>query len=299
MQTKFSKSTDSKHKVTLESKLIYAVWKASEAPKGQSVWYDIGFAFVGEGAPAKIKLKKANGSTVATIEESVRRNRLCKIMNIPASLEVNEMIYFEVELAKNGIKGESNRIPVVPPIIVEDMQWSQQEARRGDVLTLSANVRNANEDAPAIVTVLEYDNDGAHDRITSMETKVRNKKVELLWEYEYHEDTDEIPTQEEMQRYGRNYNPPEYFFIIEIGGQLFGEEQESGILRFKDYIEVQANEPDGTAIADEDVKVTLPDGSEKTGKTDANGYCKIEGIPPGRCQIEFPNRPGMRPAENQ
>jgi hypothetical protein len=100
-----------------------------------------------------------------------------------------------------------------------------------------------------------------------------------------------------MERYGRSYNPPEYFFVVEVNGQKFGEEQESGLLKFKDYIEIQANEPNGNAIADEDVKVILPDGSEKQGKTDANGYCKIEGIPPGRCRIEFPNRPGVRPAE--
>jgi hypothetical protein len=297
MQTKFTKSTDSKHKVTLESKLIYAVWKASEAPQGQDIWYDIGFAFVGEGSPAKIRLKKGNGSTITTLEETVRRNRLCKLIRIPADLELNELVYFEVELSKNGLTGESNRIPVVPPIGVDDMQWSAAEARRGDILTLSATVRNANEEAPAIVTICEYDEDGAHDKITAIETKVNKKKIKLLWEYEYHEDTDEIPTQEEMERYGSNYNPPEYFFTIEIAGQKFGEAQESGLLKFKDYIEIQANEPDGTAIANEEVKVTLPDGSEKQGKTDANGYCKVEGIPPGRCKIEFPNRPGVRSVE--
>lgn len=298
MQTRFTKSTDSKHKVTLESKLIYAVWKASEAPKGQKIWYDFGTAFVGEGAPATIRLKKGDGSTLKTVEEEVRRNRVCKLIQIPGDLELNELVYFEVELSKQGLKGESNRIPVAPPIVVEDMQWSAEEARRGDVLTLSANVRNVDDETPAFITVCEYDEDGAHDRITTIETKVKDKKIKLLWEYEYHEDTDEIPTQEELERYGRSYNPPEYFFIVEIGAQRFGEEQESGLLRFKDFIEIQANEPDGSAIADEDVKVTLPDGSEKEGKTDANGYCKIEGIPPGRCQISFPNRPGVRPAES-
>lgn len=215
-------------------------------------------------------------------------------MEIPANLEVGDYVYFEVKLTKNGLSGESNRIPVLPPIAVTNLSWSETEARRGEILTLSADVRNVDEETPAIVHIYEADADGAHDKITSIETKVLNSKIELDWEYEYHEDIDEIPTQEEMERYGRDYNPPEYFFVVEIDGERFGTEQESGLLRFKDYIEVQANERDGSALADVEFIVHMPDGSERRARTNADGYCKVENVPPGRCTVEFPDRDGVR-----
>ena len=89
------------------------------------------------------------------------------------------------------------------------------------------------------IIIYEFDRDGAHDKIVELPATVKNKKIELQWAYEYHEDTDEIPSDAEMQRYGRNYNPPEYFFTVKVDKQEFGKKQESGLLEFKDWIEIE------------------------------------------------------------
>ena len=76
----------------------------------------------------------------------------------------------------------------------------------------------------------------------------------LRLNHKYFEDSDEIPTQEELDKYGGAYNPPEYFFVINIDGFEFGHEQESGILGFKDYIEINLVDEKGNKSAKEKYK---------------------------------------------
>ena len=91
-----------------------------------------------------------------------------------------------------------------------------------------------------------------------------------------------------MQKYGKSYNPPEYFFVIDIDGQQFGEKQESGLLLFKDYIELELKEENGSPIANEKYILHLADGTERRGSLDENGYAREENIPPGEINVEFP-----------
>ena len=129
-------------------------------------------------------------------------------------------------MPKNNLEGKSEKITVMPPVKVSNLRWNADEARRGDVLTLTADVEGAAPNTKATVTIYEYDENGINDPITELETVVKDNKIELSWIYEYHEDTDEIPSQEELERYGRNYNPPEYFFTVKIGEAEFGKDRQ-------------------------------------------------------------------------
>ncbi|MFZ5979819.1 MAG: hypothetical protein ACOYVF_04240 [Candidatus Zixiibacteriota bacterium] len=284
---KYNKSTDSEHEIKLDSELISASWRAGEAVVGGKVKLEVVTAFVGNGAQIKIKGKSEKGESLGSLSGQVKNNVFVGELDIPEDIELDDQVYFEVKLSKNGIDGESNRIPVVPAVKVKDMKWSAKEARRGEVLTLSAEVENVWDGTEAKVTIYEYDNDGVHDKITELETAVKDKKISIDWEYEYHEDTDEVPTQEEMERYGKSYNPPEYFFVIEIKGQKFGTKQESKLLLFKDYLEIELVNQKGEPVPDEEYKVTLPDGTTKKGKLDKNGRAVVKDVPPGKCIVEF------------
>ena len=55
------------------------------------------------------------------------------------------------------------------------------------------------------------------------------------------------------------------------------------------WIELALIGADGKGIADERYRLLLPDGSERTGKTDASGIARIEGIPQGTCKASFPD----------
>jgi len=290
-ELKYNKGTDSEHEIKLDSQLIYAAWRRGHARAGGTASFEVGTAFVGNGAKIKITGKSDGRTKLGKISDEIKNNKYIGEFEIPEDAEIDDMIYFEVKLSKNGLSGESNRIPVLPPVVVSDMKWSAEEARRGDLLTLSAKVQGCDDGDEGKLIIYEYDRDGVHDRITEIPIKVQDNKIETKWEYEYHEDTDEIPTDEELREYGKSYNPPEYFFLIEIDGQRFGEEQESGLLEFKDSIEIELSDAQGNPIAEAEYKIIMADGRELEGKLDKMGTARIAQVPPGRFSVEFKDIP--------
>ncbi len=289
MNLTFNKSTDSEHKEELESELVTVAWLSGSAPAGGTVKFEVVTEFVGNGAKIKVTGKSENGKKLGKIKDVIRNNKYVGTFTVPANIKLDDKVYFEVSLPKVGLSGESERIPAAPPVLVNNMKWSANEARRGDVLTLSAFIDGVHDETEVTLTIYEYDNDNAHDKIVSLPGIVKDGRVEIKWEYEYHEDTDEIPTEEEMNKYGKHYNPPEYFFTITVGDDEFGRNQESGLLKFKDWLAISLRNDAGEAIKNERYVLTLPDGTTREGKLDNNGFAKVEDIGPGNCEIDFPD----------
>ncbi|MBD3401916.1 hypothetical protein GF420_03395 [candidate division GN15 bacterium] len=285
---KWSKGTDSEHKIKLESAIVSVTWLTGMAIGGQPARFEVRTEFVGGGAPVEITARKGDGKKLAKTKGKINGNRFAGSIDMPEDLQRGDRVYFEAELSKHGLSGRSETIPAGPPITVSDMKWSAAEARRGDILTLSARVRGLDDGAEVTVVIYEYDADGVHDRIAELPATISGGKVEIDWEYEYHEDTDEIPTEEELERYGSSYNPPEYFFTIRAGSAELGREQESGLLTFKDFVDIELMDADGNPVADAEYKLLLPDGSEKTGNLDSDGKARVEDVPPGRYRVTFP-----------
>jgi hypothetical protein len=176
-----------------------------------------------------------------------------------------------------------------PHIVVTNLRWGQKEARRGDVVNLYADIDGVDNGTTAMLSIFEYDRDGSHDFIERFNWQVNEKKIEANWEFEYHEDIDEIPTQKELEKYGKSYNPPEYFFTVTLQGQEFGAKQESGLLEFKDWIEIELFDQFDEPVANAKFIVRLADGSEIEGSLDENGYAWVEDVPPGQFEVQFPD----------
>lgn len=292
MPLKFNKSTDEEHKEKLEPSLISATWKQGFAIAGQQASFEVLTVFVGNGAEIKVTGKSENGKKLGKIKETIFNNSYVGRFEIPDDIEMDDHIFFEVDFPKNGISGESNRIPVYPPVKVTNLKWSAKEARRGDILTLSAEVYGVKDKTEAMITIYEYDRDGLNDRIVELPVEVKNEKVEVKWEYQYFEDTDEIPTERELQEYGKSYNPPEYFFTVKLGDAEYGKKQESGLLLFRDWIEVELLDSNGQPVPNQDYILRLADGTEKRGQLDGEGKARVEDVPPGKFRIVFPNWEG-------
>jgi hypothetical protein len=58
----------------------------------------------------------------------------------------------------------------------------------------------------------------------------------------------------------------------------------------KSWIEITLEDEDGKRVPGEEYLVIAPDGTEKPGQLDANGFARIEGLDPGTCRITFPLR---------
>jgi len=281
MDLNFSKSTDSEHTIKVDPILIAAFWSSVKAPAGGKAKFKIQTAFVGTNAPIKVVGKSENGENLGTINGKMQNNLFKGKFDIPEDMEIGDQVYFEVSFPKNGLDGESERIPVVPMIRVNNMRWSATEARRGDTLTLSAFVDGVRDNEELVVTIYEYDRDSVHDKITELPATVHDGRIEIEWEYQYYEDTDEIPTQEELDEYGGSYNPPEYFFTIKVEDEEFGLNQESELLQFKDNIEIEVTDENDEPMSNANYTITLADGSQRTGTLDENGSVVLEDIPPG------------------
>ena len=57
----------------------------------------------------------------------------------------------------------------------------------------------------------------------------------------------------------------------------------------KHYIEIELLDEEGKPVADEAYFVELPDGTSKSGRTDAKGFARIDGVDPGTAKVSFPD----------
>jgi hypothetical protein len=292
MALEFKKQTDKEHKETLASKIVHVGWGQKIGAVGDKVKFFVQTHFVGNGSEIEIEVEDKSGKKVEKLKGQVFGDQFAGSLVIPD--KTKEEVTFTAKLSKHGLQMKSGPMTVFN-VKVTNMKWGQKEARRGDIVKLSADIDGLPDGDGVMIFIHEYDRDGAHDFITKFPCRVKNKKIESEWAYEYHEDTDEIPTDEEMKKYGRSYNHPEYFFKVDVSEKRFGEKQESGLLRFRDWIEISLMDQDGKPIPSEKYEVILPDGSKKNGKLDADGRARIEDVPPGGCKIEFPNFKGVEP----
>lgn len=263
------------------------VWGRQAVTAGGKVELQVFTCFVGNGSEMKIELTDKAGKSHGSFTDQISGNRFWTEVKVPANAKVE--LYATVRLPKHGLSKKSDPLIVIPAVQITNLKWSQKEARRGDVVKLTADVKGVQDGAEAAVDILEYDADGAHDPITKLPTLVAKSKIEIEWEYEYHEDTDEIPTDEEVKRYGNKYNPPECFFTVTIEGLVAGKKQESGLLLFKDWVDIVLKDQTGSPIPKEDYVLHLPDGSKRQGTLDDEGTASEKDVPPGPYTVEFPN----------
>lgn len=171
-----------------------------------------------------------------------------------------------------------------------NLRWSRPTAREGDFVQMLADTTNVPAGTRALVRIFERDLQSEDDFVRFFEVELTDGRICVDWEFEYHEDVDDILSDEEMRDYGGDYNPPEYYFTVTIAGRTFGANRESGLLKFRDSVDIQAVEPlTGRPVPDLRVEVTLPDGDVRTGRLDMNGRFMIDDVPPGRCRIRFPD----------
>jgi hypothetical protein len=289
----FSGQSDSAQKFSVQSNLIYAIWKSNAAYGDCDATFEVRTSLVGDGAEVKIKGKTENGKSLGKIDAKIYGNRLIAGFPIPKNVPFDDLAYLEVKLPKHGLQGETNRIPIRPPIEVQQMKWSAPTAQRGDVLTLTVDfISQVPNDTDAMIAIYEFDHNGDdHDPVVRILTTVQNKKIQVQWEYEYFDDTGEIPTKDDLQPVGKNYNYPEYFFVVILDEIRIGVNQESGLLKFKDIIDMELQNEKGVILPDHDVTLKFADGTEKKMKTDSNGCIQISDGPPGPVTVEIPDNP--------
>lgn len=271
--------TDEVKKIELASTIQQVFWTKQMVSAGAKAGLEVFTQYVGNNSDLEIELTDQSGKKHGNLKGKISGNYFLSQIDVPD--KVDKILYATVKLPKHSLEKKSNPLVVTPPINITNLKWDKKEARRGDILKLTADVKGAQEGSEAEIEIWEHDADGAHDLITKIPGTVKNNKVETEWEYEYHEDTDDIPSKDETEK---GYNPPEYFFKVIINGTS----ADSGLLEFKDWIEIHLVDQEGMPIPNEDYEIYLPDGSIKNGNLDSNGKANVIDVPPGLYIIKFP-----------
>ncbi len=290
MNTKYTVPTDSPQKIVVESQLIYAMWLQGRAYAGFEAEFEVKTILVGDGGKVKVTCRTEKGRKLDKVEGVIVLDRFRGKVLIPENVKVDDYVYLEVELPKHGLSIESNGIPVRPPLEVSSMKWSKSEIRRDEEVKLTCNFTNGVEEGDKVTVIIyEYDNNGNHDVVVKIPTEIKNNKVELDWKFIYQDDTDDIPTEEELKKYGRHYNPPEYFFVVMVDNIPVGKNQESGLLKFKDNLTVELFSEDQSPVSGSECKFLLANGVEINYSTDSNGFVRLNDIVPGPVTVKFPS----------
>ena len=284
----YTKPSDTANKIQLESHLIYAIWTVGLAHAGQEAQLEVRTSLVGNGAKIKITSSTENGKKLDKVEGTVFNNRYTGKVLIPDNCKPDDMIYFEAELPKHGLKEQSNSIPVRPVIKVSKMQWDRSEVKRGDIVTLTCQFQSGvQDDDDATVIIYEHNPNSNDIKVVSIPTVIKDNKIEIQWEFDYQDNTILIPTDDDLQPYKKNYYNPDFYFVVVVDDVAIGEKMESGLMKFKDEKEFQIVDELGNILANTAVVYLLSDGSRHDAATDANGYLQLKNIPPGAITIEM------------
>ncbi len=273
---KQSGQTGKVKEVKLESLIEQVVFTKNMASAGGKIGIDVFTKFVGNNSEIKIEIKDKSGKSGGTVKGKITGNRFWKSIDIPENLK--DELTATAKLSKLGLEKKSNSIILLPPIKISNLKWDKNEARRGDILKLTADVKGAYDGAETTIEIFEHDNDGAHDLVVSFPALVKSQKIKTEWEFQYVEDTDDIPDDNEAEN---GYNNPEYFFRVTIAGVS----EDSGLLKFKDTVEIVWRYENGQPAANQKFKIVTADGEEKQETFDGDGRYLFEDAPPGPYKI--------------
>ena len=106
-----------------------------------------------------------------------------------------------------------------------------------DEVLICAETSGISDGTSARVKIVEKDDDGNDDEVTTLTAKVQNGKIECKWKVLYTEDNDDTESQQEMEEKG--YTLPEYAFTVECDGV---ESDESGQLDVRGWIKFSFTE---------------------------------------------------------
>jgi hypothetical protein len=285
MNATHSAQTDTKNKIKLESSIIYAEWKSPAAVGGYTAELEVVTSMVGEGATIEIKGKSSKGKAPDGIKGTVHGNYFAGSLPIPEKVDPSAEIWFEAKLPKHGLKMESLPIPARPPIYATSLKWDKQEVHRGDIVKMQGKFEGCVPNSEAQVIVYEYNLDGHHDRITTIPTRLKNMDLEVQWEFQYQYIIDDILLQSEAQQRHKNYLHPKYYFVVSLDGVQIGKNQESGLLKYVEWIEITLLDQARNAIANENCTILCADGTTLTKTTDSQGKVRLDSLPPGRTGI--------------
>lgn len=178
-------------------------------------------------------------------------------------------------IRKMGVADGSHKISLAA---ITRCAWSEKAARDGDKVKMQVEAAGIDDGAKATFQVWQRDINRADREITRIgDIKLSGGKAEAEWAYEYPED-------DTAESRGRGYSYPKFYFTVQLGDM----NSRSGILDYKDWIELELLDENANPLADEEYEVRFSTGEVRRGRLDSNGRARLEGIPTASHRVYFP-----------
>lgn len=185
--------------------------------------------------------------------------------------------------AQNSAGGDENRNPQIT-----QLKWlneAGEEITKSHVrerVKLTAQVSDIDDGKRVKLFIYEKDNEGDDDFIRAYTTPVREGKIELVWQVEYHPDEDDTNSAEESEEQG--YTLPEYIFIAQCDSVDLRTE-ESPVLQVVASFVYRLVDRKGKPIANYPCSLELADGNIIESESDSEGYIVESEIPLGKTKL--------------
>jgi uncharacterized Zn-binding protein involved in type VI secretion len=168
---------------------------------------------------------------------------------------------------------------------IVNAQWSEKQADVGTQVTLNVKTIGVENSEKVSLEIFIRDSNYTDYLLEKLETQVNDNAVQAQWTLKVDEKYLNVCNSKESDN--KRYSRPFFFFRAKIAELS----ERSGLLYYKDWIELKAIGKDGKPAANEEYILRLKTGEIRKGKLDGNGYKKIENVSPSMCEVEFPNLP--------
>ncbi len=183
------------------------------------------------------------------------------------------------EVRRGGVSEGDHEIELTA---ITDAQWSKKSAVVGDTVKLAIETAGIESGEAVTFRIMMKDAGFADRQLTELEGEVSGDKAEVEWEF----DVGEGYTRTQRERMQRRYTSPSFYFVAEVSGLS----QRSGILSYKDWIELRIKDDEGNPLANKQYTLYLSNGEVRSGFLDSNGYAREENLPPGPVEVSIDPR---------
>jgi uncharacterized Zn-binding protein involved in type VI secretion len=193
--------------------------------------------------------------------------------------ESKSVLKTDGRILRDGVKQGQAKVVLID---LYSAAWSKEKAKVGDKVKLTVKSLGIDNGEKVEFRIFVKDINYADHLLTTLEANINSDKAEVEWEMKV--DEEYIKIVDEKKNIGR-YSLP-FFYFDAYCNELVAK---SPLLYYDDFIELNLVDTDNKPVKNEDYIIYLPNGEVRKGKLDGNGYKKEEKIPPGLCNVIFPN----------
>jgi uncharacterized Zn-binding protein involved in type VI secretion len=162
-------------------------------------------------------------------------------------------------------------------------QWSTQSQNVGSPVDLIIDTIGVDSGTKVTCEIYIRDSNYTDHHLSSVEGQINGAQARISWTLQVDEKLLKICDAKEKNK---KFSAPFFFYRATIDDMS----EQSGLLYWKDWVEIELKDGDNNPIGNERVKIKLSTGEIKETRLQSNGKQRVTGVQPGNILVEFPDR---------